>query len=526
MNTKKLLKTTWMMIILLTGFTSCSKEWDDHYYSVVSEKSDLNLYEYISSQPNLTKFKQMLQLTGYDSILMQNHTYTVWAPDDQSLSGFDMTNQDMVLKTVKNHISHYTLSTSQIDEKVLTMLNGKLLNLVRTPDGFTLQGKKLTRANIAVKNGMIHVLEAYVPYVFNIWEYLFRAEGVDSVKNYINSLTKKVFDNEASYLDGVLMDSVFVESNKVLSKLALLNVEDSSYTAVFPDNNAWNAAYNKVKPYFKTLDADGGSAAQEANTRWIMVRDLFFSGKKYLPLTNDTLFSTYGTALTNGPQLIPGTSPVEMSNGVSYISSAFNLKSVDSWHKTIKVEAESTTGRVTGNYEAVSYSSIGTSFNVSKGNYLYLRDISTLSTSRLFASFQIPNTLSAKYNVYCVVVPTYISDTTDVRPYKLRFSINYEYVQGVKRDSVWFTETGTTKSYTAAKVFTSDPKLITKIPVVMNYAFPWANLSSTNTNRDLITGNKVRVGIRVENATTSTTAEKAKFNRNVRIDCIILEPVE
>lgn len=124
------------------------------------------------------------------------------------------------------------------------------------------------------------------------------------------------------------------------------------------------------------------------------------------------------------------------------------------------------------------------------------------------------------------MVPTYITDTTDARPFKLRFSINYDYVQGAKRDSVWFTETGTTKSYTAAKVFTSDPKVITKIPVVMNYEFPWSNLSNNYANSDLITGNKVRVGIRVENATGSTTAEKAKFNRNVRIDCLILEPVQ
>ncbi|MCE1155588.1 MAG: hypothetical protein LWW91_05640, partial [Bacteroidales bacterium] len=72
----------------------------------------------------------------------------------------------------------------------------------------------------------------YVPYILNHWEYIAVAEGIDSLRNYITSLTREVFDYDASYLDGVLIDSVFTTTNSVLTALADLNVEDSIYTAI------------------------------------------------------------------------------------------------------------------------------------------------------------------------------------------------------------------------------------------------------------------------------------------------------
>lgn len=529
MKRNTFIKTFFLLLTPLLLTVSCKEEWDEHYYSGVTERSELNLYDYIKSKPDLSTFTQMLELTGYDKILSENQTYTVWAPSNESLAEFDLTNEDLLLKTVRNHITRFSIPTSGIINRRMQMMNNKFLHFVRGTNSYTLEGRTVIQSDIAVNNGTLHLLGDYVPYIYNIWEYIAIAEGIDSVRNYINGLTKLEFDVDKSFVDGVLMDSVFTETNNVLTYLAQLNREDTTLTALFPDNAAWNNQYNKVFPFYKTLEVDGGDLAQIENTKWTIVKDLFFRGAVKSPFSSDSIRSTYLTQLSNAPEIFSGSEPVVMSNGLSYISSSLNHKPSETWYKPIRIEAENTSyGRQAGSYDVTINSSIGTGFAVSGGNYINARATSTLSTARLFINFPIPNTLSAKYNVYAVFVPTFITDTINLKPYKLRFSLNYDYVDGVKRDSIWVAENGFVKIHTQAKVFITDPREITKVLVLENYEFPWANLySNANISQtDFITTNKIRVGLRVENATGTTIAERLSYNRDIRIDCIILEPVE
>ena len=147
----------------------------------------------------------------------EDFTYTVWAPDNDALAGFDLTNTEMVRRVVLNHITRFTHPTSRVQEQSLLMINGKILDFKRLPDNkFSLQGSVLKQTDIAVRNGMIHLMSSYVPYILNHWEYIAVAEGVDSLRNYILSLTRSELDFDASYLDGVLIDSIFMQSNSVL----------------------------------------------------------------------------------------------------------------------------------------------------------------------------------------------------------------------------------------------------------------------------------------------------------------------
>lgn len=527
MNRKNLLKSVVVLLTPLLMLVSCQDDWDAHYYAEVTEKSDLNLFEYIKSKPELSIFTQMLEKTGYDKVLSENLTYTVWAPTNASFNGFDLNDDVEVMRTVRNHITRFSTPTSGITARTMLMLNNKLLVFARSGSGFTLEGRAVKQSDIAVKNGMLHILEDYVPYINSIWEYIAKADGIDSIRNYLNSLTRLVFDVDASFMDGVLMDSVFREANQVLDNLAAINREDSTYTALLPTDQAWTAAYQRVFPFFKTLEEDGGLHAQVTNSRWVVARDLFFNGKVSAPFQGDSVRTAYGTVLTNASQIFPASAPEINSNGVTYITDQLNHKPTDSWFRPIRVEAENPNfGRSAGNYELTTFSSIGTGYDISGGFYINARATSTLSTARLFVNFPIPNTLSAKYNVYCVFVPLYITDTLNLRSYKVRFSLNYDYVPGVKRDSVWVAETGFTKIHTQAKQFITDPKEVTKVLVLENYEFPFANVTRGNRGADLLTGDRIRVGLRVENAAGTTASERLNFSRDIRIDSIILEPVE
>ena len=121
-----------LMLIMSVVFVSCDKEeWDNHYYASATDKSDLNMYQYIKSQDNLSIFSQMLQITHYDSILSKSQVYTVWAPDNEALKDVVLTDTVEVKKLVENHITRFLHTTSGVTEVQLLMMNKKLLRFAK-----------------------------------------------------------------------------------------------------------------------------------------------------------------------------------------------------------------------------------------------------------------------------------------------------------------------------------------------------------------------------------------------------------
>lgn len=505
---------------------SCTDDWDSHYYASAANKSKLNLYEYIESRKELSTFAKMLRKVGYDSILNTSQTFTVWAPTDSALLGVDTTNLILVKKIVMNHIARFSFPTSGISSKTILMLNNKLIPFALSLNGYTFGEKHIVKldSDLATSNGIVHVLSNYVPYKMNFWEYISETAGLDSLKSYINSLTIPVLDNSKSYHNGVFTDSVMIYTNYVFDDLAALNIEDSIYTAILPDNAGWTEAYNRIKPYYNTLSKDGGATAQRLLTKRTLVQDLFFKGKKTLPIVEDSLKSTGGNTFANPNYLFENYSRFDtLSNGFSYVTSHLMTKPSESWYKTIKVEAESSMfGRTEANYSPSSDASIGSGFDISNGSYLTLRSTTLGASAVLFANFPIPNTLSAKYNIYCVFVPTTIVTPTDMRPNKIKFYLTY--MNSAEKQVTYANIDANNKvlSTTIAKgsaTFTTDGTKITKMLVAKDFVFPFSNLVYNN-----ILG--LTVALKVENATGVTSSETTNFNRDLRIDCIILEPVQ
>jgi hypothetical protein len=514
-------------ILLFTVLVaSCREDWDNHYYAVAANKSKLNLYQYIQSQSELSIFTRMLKSTGYDTVLNKPQTFTVWAPNDQALINVDLTDTASVRKIVMNHITRFSHPSSGVISKTILMLDNKLLLFAQGAGGYTFGGKPIVKSDLATTNGIIYILSDYAPYQMNIWEFLNNATGIDSVRAYINSLTVNQIDTAASFKDGIFVSTVYKQTNKALTYLGQFKTEDSTYTAIFPDNGAWVEAYNRILPYYNTLSKDGGSSTQIANTKWTLIQDLFFKGKQTLPIVADTLFSTYGHGFANPNRLFTGAQVTEMSNGLSYVTPQLQNSATESWFTEIRVEAENAhIGRLTSNYAATSVSSIGTGYNISKGYYLRLDPTTQSSISKLFVSFPISNTLSAKYNIYCVFVPASIVDTTDHRPYKVQFYLSYINSAGVPvaNASVDVNNTvqlPTKTSYTFTTTPSSQPQ---KMLVVSGFQFPYCNLVN---RKDYISSLLSTVTLKVQNAAGVTSSELANFNRTLRIDCIILEPVQ
>lgn len=511
------------LVLLITSFSlpSCTDTWDAHYGMTDTGKIDSNIFDYISSRSDLSIFKDLIVKTGYDSILSQSKAYTVWAPTNASLSGNPLLlDTASWKKIVSNHIAPFAHSISQADSMTITMLNGKRLIFDYRNGAATMDGITVVEKDNATNNGLVQVLSDALPFRNNLWDHMLQKPGLDSLRDYIKSLDVKTLDIDKSYDNNVFVDSIFKTTNKILTNLGYFNVEDSIYSAILPDNAAWIDAYNRISPYFKTKTSDGGAATQRINTLWSMVHDLFFWDRINTPYADSVLVSTNWNKLTNPDSLFMNSQKTVLSNGIAYQTSKLNHKSKDSWCKEIRVEAENAVyGRKSENYEITTQSSLGTKFNLSRNAYIYCKPTSTSALSPLTLTFNIPNTLSTKYNIYVVFVPTVITDTTDKRPYKMNFWIS----TNANAPAPTYTPIGATNQLT-------DPLNVTKLLIAKNYEFPTTNIiSDPSLQRAKIpmgSTSAVTFGIKMRNMGGVTTTEVKNFNRATRIDCLILEPVQ
>lgn len=380
-----------VILILSISVISCKDEWDNHYYATAANKSDLNLYQFIQSRQDLSKFTEMLKITGYDTILTKSQTFTVWAPNDASLAAINLNDTALVLKLVTNHITRYSYSTTVINTKVdtLLMFDNKLLRFAKESGGYSFDGKPILEADLATVNGIVHILGEYSPYKMNFWEFISQTPGLDSLRNYINSITKREFDPAKSFQDGVLVDSIFKETNVVFDNVAAMDTEDSIYSAVLPDNVAWTEAYNRIAPYFRALPIEGGAAAQMANTKLNLVKDLFFRGKLTMPLSADTIRSTIGHKFATPNRLFNAAQFTELSNGYSYVTSKLNIEAKESWLGENRLEAEFVNFKEADlvNYTKNIISSIGSGLGISRGYYLKAESKTNSSISKLYLNF-------------------------------------------------------------------------------------------------------------------------------------------
>jgi len=514
---------------LLTFLTvlavSCTDDWNKHYNTEQTSKSNLNLYQYIQAQAELSTFTKMLKIAGYDTILTTSQTFTVWPPTNQSLENVNLLDTAQIIKIVENHIARFSYPTTGIVSKKILMLDNKLIVFANGADGYTFGGLKILQSNVATKNGIIHLVSGYLPYELSIWEFLNNAEGLDSVRNYINSYSITSIDTAASIKDGYMIRKVYKTTNILLKTFAAINKEDSIYTVIWPNNTAWVEAYNRILPYYNTLSTDGGVATQIDKTKKAIIQDLFFRGVKSLPITADSLFSTYPVStyperhgFADPNRLFAGAQVTELSNGLSYVTDKLKYNASESWCPKIKVEAENGFYRIDTLFNAASQSSIGTGFKISNGFYLTLTP-GAVGSTQPYTTFKIPYTLSAKYDIYCAFVPGSIVNPLNVKPYKVKFYLSYVDSNGKQVYNAPVNKNNAVLAPgQAGDIFTTTPTSnVQEMLVVAGFQFPYTNMSKP-------TGYIPTVRLKVENAVL--TSEAAKFSKTMRIDYIILKPVQ
>jgi len=505
-------------------FVACSDEiWMNHYNVQPELVSNSNLWATIEATPELSSFAKILKTYGYDKTLSQSQAYTVFAPNNQALENLDTTNMtfDAVTKKyavkkefVENHIARFIQAASGYNNVPVGMLNGKRINLSYKDANYYFGNASFAvpSKSIISTNGIIHVLSDHESFFPNTMEYLAKGTDLDSIMKYYYSSNKIIFDQYSSVPGSIVngqqtyLDSAFINYNPLFT-YGSINLEDSSYTMLVPNNAAWNSAYNRIKPYFVTYNSNKFRADSlvRANTTTALIQDLIFSNAMQKSPA-DSLVSTSFHTFYKPQYLFDGAQKVITSNGVAYVTNELKIDALDSWHRPITVEAERVLGR--------NNSPMTTPFNerspagvVSISNGMYLRLSPNSSSLNPWVTIEIPGTLASYYDIFCVFVsPKLINpDAQKVLPCKVNFTLSY------------ITSTGNVNS--PADVFPSIGTILTRTDNVMDTVLVASNFKFPSSNF----GEKVNT-VTLKISSKVLSSETSIYSREMLIDCILLKP--
>jgi uncharacterized surface protein with fasciclin (FAS1) repeats len=535
-------------------------DWNDHYDADTSllDSQHATLWQNISQNENLSQFASLLKKVGYDEVLNATQTYTVWAPvngsfDYETLASLS---SDRLLKEfVENHIARNNYPASgTVDQRVYT-LNEKLM-FFNGAGNYAIQGVGIDKANVATGNGTIHTLKAKIPFVQNIYESLNNYEyPIDSISAYIHSYDVRKLNEQKSVqgptLNGEItyLDSIFDEHNDLfLRYFAYINREDSNYSMIVPTNEAWNRAKATISKYFHyvpSFEFMENTSTTERKKVDVKIRDvkylqdsivnqmltagLFFNNNMYdnrqldAPdaATNfhcDSLYSTLTVKLysEDASRLLENTRRIAKSNGWVWLTDdSLRMRTWTVWNPELRIEAEnratvaSAVNVANENEPQRIYVTPGTqnpevTGHLSSNAYLDVQPISQSTNPGVV--FYFPEIRSTTYSIYVVTVPANITNPRNAtKPYRFSATMGFADASGKNQDG--------DRSWVAESAFVSDSAQVDTI-YLGDFTFPMAYYG---------TGDYYPY-LRINSAVTSR--ERANYDRNLRIDCLILRPKE
>lgn len=509
------IKCSWIGFLFLASllFAACEDKWDGHYDAGEKETAAYaTVLDYLNSDPELSHFLELLEQAGYDTLLSASQSYTVWAPLNSALSGLQLESATDVLNFVENHITRGSVPHSVLSaQRLVPLMNGKRIFLYSDGEEVLYNDVSFDTTNIRTGNGLVHRLDGFVPYTDNIWEYLTTGSGIDSLKDYLNSLTQMVFVPEESAQIGfnedgnVVYDSTFRAYNEFLRTKGSLNVEDSIYSVLLLSDQAWNEGYDLIRPRYRFPTARGGVSRSEIASREAIVNHLVLrtDGREVASL--DSVVSTARGVFYNPHYLFAGAEEVDMSNGKGFRVDHYPFVDTLTWFKTIELEAELSAGRSAANFFYSVRSGRGLQEKVS-GSFLVLEPSLAADAPKASVTFTVPDVLAGRYRLYVEFLPTTIDNPDNQRSSKATFMITHLNTNAGGSARVRVTTPQETNPASKTKMFVAELNL------------PFAN-KVTEDHRD------PALTLQITNEVTQAEENAGQYTRSMRIDRILLEPV-
>lgn len=577
------------------GLGSCT---DDHY-DLNSTNASGTLYDNLAALGECDSFLMILDKAivnkksygtpaslTYGSLLKGTKALTVWAPKNGTynakywLDALDKAAQldaagDRVAAAdaykivekqfAQNHLSYFNYNGSYPESKRITLANGKYA--VYDAIENTIKSVKITSdaetKNIPSVNGTVHVLEANIPYTYDLREMIDVTPELSKMYDYIVKNDTLVFSEfqstEGSVVDGKMqyVDSVFWKNNKVMPGIA--SMEDSLSAALYYTNDVWDAAIEHIKKFYKYKEAYAytdernnlytdsirADSLQEAKAVEALFKNTYYSlheqkgfdvenasveSVKNFFETADSLVSTefynrntiYHQHAPECRELTDHQTPIEASNGYAFILDKFNFKANRAWQFNLTYEVEGgfrvsskdskslSTASPTGVRHTVTEGNrnpdvIG---HISDGEYQEFIPSSSAANPQVaikLGDYSAGYVLSGTYDIYVVIVPENMTDVFNTAPKANKFTATLTYDYDEKGVGQTVVAEGPEDG-----AFLSDVTKVDTILLFKDYKFETCYYEINNSQPMLTLTSALKL------------ADRKTCTPNLNIDCILL----
>ena len=559
-------------------FAACADTWDDHYDNKGEGANDATLWQAITQNGNLSNFAKVVQGCGFDKSLNSSQVFTVFAPTndqfsaqeaDELIAGYNAekgkVNDDdntVFKEFIQNHIAMYNHSISPTSNDSLVLMNGKKTLLTANTFG----NNQILTSNQHYSNGILFTIQGKAKYFPTVFEYLRKDADLDSIANffYDSRFYRKEFLPERSVAGGlengktVYLDSVFVQQNDLWDLLwAYTNHEDSTYWQVVPTNQAWKQLIEEYEPYFnydnttpfrdsmvytlprlaivdgttfsRTLNTDAhltDSALSTSAAETYIYRDSYWGNKNlhYYQFGGKSAQNTQKPFSATG--IFSDTEDVVCSNGLVKKTNNWKINKLNTFYQWLIIEAEdgSSIKEVSKAENATTHDMEPTISGITRrvmndnrfsgkvwsDAFVEFQQMKT--TVNHSVTFNIRNVLSnIPYDIYLVTAPALANDSNATEseriPVKMKCSINFHNQQGETQTEV-LQSTVTNKPDIVDYILLSDPE--------KGFTFPTATFGLTEA--------EPQITLIVETKVSATELRQKKFDRTLRIDCVMLVP--
>lgn len=165
-------------------------------YSKPDYVKEGSVMDVLTKNPDYSKFCELLSQTGYDSLLYRGDLFTVFAPDNQALSGVTLPAGREELKAIAGmHLAPSSLYRSVMTSKRLQSVSGKMLKIEgAVSDGVLVNGIPVSDFDQRAVNGVIHKVKGVILPAVNLYDAVGADPELSLFKEYIDTNFEYVID--------------------------------------------------------------------------------------------------------------------------------------------------------------------------------------------------------------------------------------------------------------------------------------------------------------------------------------------
>lgn len=333
-----------LMLAACATLSACKNAWQNHDV-ITNEALNITLNDEISQTADLSTFNTYLVKTGYDKILATSKSYTVWAPTNSAMQAIDptiLTDTAKLRKFVANHISYQQyFTTTPNPSLVIRTLSGK--NIIFTATTF--QDAHIIKANVYVKNGVLHTIDQATGVLPNAYEYMLSTSLSTKQNQFIQTLFHTEIDTSKGvklYVDPVTKKNIYqagttfpVTKNSYFQRVSDISSEDSLVTYIILNDVAFDAEKAKIGKYFNVSTS---ASITDSLTQFNVIKDLVVDHVYTTDNLPDSLTTTTGIRIHLDKSAILQTQ--KLSNGIAYVVSSIGYQLLANKIPTVIIHGE------------------------------------------------------------------------------------------------------------------------------------------------------------------------------------------